>query len=254
MKQTIILLAALILIVSSIPAVSDNLNVKIIDIEGSVTVIKDNGTQLQAQIGQVLTMGDRIITGSKSICDIEFAHKTYSRLGEMSDMVISQANLESKKRLFGTSEKKQINLNLSKGNLLSKVKKLGGSESFSVKTPTAVVGVRGTIFNTSTGASGTNVSVFQGSVIVTNLNTNVSSVVPAGQSLSVSSSAGASSEQSALPPSEIKAISEITGTSVNAPVVVTPSVNIVEQLINNPTTPIFKETNINNGTVIINFK
>ncbi|HPN32624.1 MAG TPA: FecR family protein [bacterium] len=251
MKKIILLFAVLVLMIA-LPAASDNLNVKIIDIEGSVTIMKANGAELQAQTGQILGVGDRVITGSRSICDLEFAPKTYSRLGEMSDMTISQANLEAKKRLFGSSNKKQINLNLSKGNLLSKIGKLGASENFSVKTPTAVVGVRGTIFNTASSPAGTNVSVFQGSVVVTNLMSNISSVVPAGQSLSVSSSPSSSGagEQTSIPAAEVKAIAEIAGAPA-APQISAQIVKTTEQLINQPTI-ITKP--VSKNSVIINFK
>lgn len=249
MKYTYLTCLIFLLIFSSI-IFAEDLNVKIIYVEGKVSVIK-NGDVTWAEVGQIVKSGDKILTSGKSVCDLEFAPFTYSRIGENSDIVLGESQLEPKRTLFGTKMKKKIRLNLNKGNILSKLKKIRGGESFAVKTPVAVVGVRGTIFNAAHGTAGTNVSVFQGSVTVTNIATGAKVSVAAGQSLSVEAGSG-KTESKSVSPAEMKQVEASTGASVEAaPVITSPTVNVTEQLVNTTSTPITTRTT--KSTVTINF-
>lgn len=248
---------------------ADNLNVKIIHIEGNATITKANGTQTPAQIGSTVTTGDKIATGGKSICDLEFDDKTYTRIGENSELKITEAELKEKKTLFGNVKKdKKVKIELAKGAILSKMKKLGKSEDFSVKTPVAVVGVRGTNFQTTSTPAGTNVSVYQGAVAVTNITSNITTMVPAGQSFGISADGGKAEAQS-ISTSEISAAAEVSGEEID-PADFSGSVETVEAIadaadvdldtaldavdvLNNSLDQI-NEAVISKSTVIINFK
>jgi len=261
--KRIFLITFLMLILSALSVIAADLQMKVIYTEGVVTLIKPNGAKTTITTGAIVNPGDRILTASRSVCDIEFAPKTYTRIGENSDLKIDEAELNKKTGIFGASEKKKINLNLANGQILSKVKKLGMNESFNVKTPVATVGVRGTVFSTAATPTSFNVSVFQGSVIVTNLSNNATAVVPAGQSLGMSASAKDLPAPAPMSTVELKAGAEIAGVPVAAELrgqlstitsaPETPKINIVEQVVNTIVTPQIKpETN--NATVIINFQ
>jgi len=189
------------------------LKIKIVYLEGEVKIQRAGATQMvMAKVGDILTEGDKISTSAKSVCDLEFAPQTISRLSSDADLTITQAAIETKKGLFKKSENKNINLNLAKGALLSKVKKLGEKESFKVSTPSAVAGVRGTFFKVANTANLTKVDVISGVVAVTNLISNTISTVTAGQSLSISKENG-ELQSSEMEQSELSDFSELSGES-----------------------------------------
>ncbi len=245
---------------------AESINVKIINIEGGVTIQKANGNKISAAKGSIVSTGDIITTAQRSICDLEFSDNTYSRIGELSELKISEAESKEKHTLFGIKKDKKIKLDLAKGAFLSKMKKLGNKEVFEVKTPVAVVGVRGTNFQATSTPAGTNVSVYQGAVAVTNLTSNITSMVPAGQSFSISNEGG-KSQAGSISSAEVSAAREISGEdidaanfsgSVEAAAAEAKTSNIdntkiSEQVINviNNLNEIVKETKT---TVIINFK
>ena len=253
---------------------AENLNVKIIYIEGGVTITKANGAQSPAAVGVTVTTGDRIITGDKSVCDLEFDDKSYSRLGENSDLKLSSAELKEKKTIFGAIKKdKNIKIDLVKGAMLSKMKKLGKSENFSIKTPVAVVGVRGTNFQTTSTPGGTNVSVYQGAVAVTNITSNITTMVPAGQSFGISAD-GAKAEAQSVSTAEVSAAQEVSGeeidpgtfsgsvetvgsaaaSEISAKVDVQVKTDVVGILYNSTTLNQITDAVASKSTVIINFK
>lgn len=74
---------------------------------------------------------------------------------------------------------------LEKGRVLSKVKKLQGSELFKVQTPAAVCAVRGTEFDTIASDKGTMVAVYRGRVGVAVLGAGREMMLGAGQMTTV---------------------------------------------------------------------
>jgi len=98
--------------------------------------VKLNATSVE--IGTIIKEKDKLNIGKDSFCDVKIGGSII-RIKEKSEVVISsllkQNNLEKTK------------LGLSIGKMLCKPKKLLKSESFIVKTPTAVAAVRGTRFS-----------------------------------------------------------------------------------------------------------
>ncbi len=114
------------------PAAADA-NGRMIRLEGKVTV---DGAA--AELNMAVAPGARIITGSGASCEITFNDRNIIRLFENSDMVLD----------LGRPEKQ---ISLKSGALANVIKKLRGllpsrTAWFSVETPTAVAGIRGTSF------------------------------------------------------------------------------------------------------------
>lgn len=103
---------------------------QILKIRGDVQV---NGAS--AAQGQLLGNGDRITTADKSTCDLLIGTKDIVRIAPNSDVLFDSA---------------RFSFTLQKGGILSVVQKLAKKKGYRIKTPTAVVGVRGTTFFVST--------------------------------------------------------------------------------------------------------
>ncbi|MDA3900236.1 MAG: FecR domain-containing protein [Spirochaetes bacterium] len=120
---------------------------------GSVT---RNGEAVS--IKETITDGDVIITTAQSSCDIRVG-SSMIRVKENSRLVITRA-------IISSSEEK-TDLALESGKILCKPKKLLDSDSFTVRTPTAVAAVRGTQFSVTTDSlNTTQIKVFDGKVKV----------------------------------------------------------------------------------------
>ncbi|MBI5804804.1 FecR domain-containing protein [candidate division TA06 bacterium] len=113
------------------------------------------GRLAEAELGQALQPGDSVRTGKGSLAEIGFADGTSIRLGEKTSLYIQRA--DSTDRSF----------KLFLGKLWTKVAKLSLKSQFTVETPTAVAGVRGTVFKVEIQPdSGTRVAVEEGLVEV----------------------------------------------------------------------------------------
>jgi len=110
------------------------------------------------QIGDVIQEKDVIQTGTDSFCDIKIG-QSLIRVKQKTKVVLAALIRQ------GGMENTAIDLN--SGKMLCKPKKLIKSETFMIKTPTAVAGVRGTQFTVEADANGTSrIKVFEGSVKV----------------------------------------------------------------------------------------
>jgi hypothetical protein len=118
--------------------------------------VKVNGTP--AQPGEMLEANAQIITGEQSSCDLKVG-ESLIRIKESSSLILAQVSAQ------GSPE--NTLLSLESGKMLCKPKKLLKDESFIVKTPTAVAGVRGTQFSVEADADKTTTfKVFEGEVKV----------------------------------------------------------------------------------------
>ena len=110
------------------------------------------------EIGDIILENDIITTGAQSSCDIKIGGSII-RVKEKSKIKLSELNRKD------DIERTTVGLNV--GKLLCKAKKLSKSESFLVKTPTAVAGVRGTKFTVEADLKKTSrIKVFDGKVKV----------------------------------------------------------------------------------------
>ncbi len=108
--------------------------------KGEVELIRDNKTE-PLQLNSFVVKGDLIQTKAGSSVDLEFPGGALLRVKENSSLRINSI-------LF--QENTQVELNLLKGKVFAKIKnKLKEKESFRIKTPTMIAGVRGTEFSVS---------------------------------------------------------------------------------------------------------
>ena len=113
---------------------------------------------IAAEIGEIILQNDAISTGVQSSCDIKIGGSII-RIKEKSNVRLSE--------LYQKNDIEKTTVDLDVGKLLCKAKKLSKSESFLVKTPTAIAGVRGTKFTVEADAKKTSrIKVFNGNVAV----------------------------------------------------------------------------------------
>ncbi len=119
---------------------------KVTSVEGRVDVTRSGKPAESVESGTDLHVGDIIRTKSKSRASVQFADGSTLRIAQ-------ETRLEITEFLAGKKQTKGI-LNLFRGKIFSAVKKTGRlfgkarKNRFEVRTPTAVVGVRGTEFIT----------------------------------------------------------------------------------------------------------
>lgn len=117
------------------------------------------GTWSDLEIGAKLGKGDAVKVGGASECQLRFADMAVVSIRENTQVSIDSLSLN------GSASR--VKLGLKSGTVLSKVKKLAGTDSYTVRTDTAVGGVRGTEFGvTVTPQGGTLVTVKDGTVAV----------------------------------------------------------------------------------------
>ena len=123
---------------------------------GEVSVFS-TGTERPATIGDELRASDVVATGEGSTCELQFGRAAVVKLSASSRLAIASVSPDP---ASGANR-----LELATGNVLCKVAKLSGDGSFTVRTQSAICGVRGTEFGVRTDAAGTRVTVREGSVV-----------------------------------------------------------------------------------------
>jgi hypothetical protein len=124
-------------------------NATITDIKGNVEVRTAAGAQEAAKAGMVLTEGDVIMTKADSWATLNLsgAEEATVTMKPNSQLALSELKADEK----AGSQKTLLDLAL--GEVLVKTQKLHAKESkFEVKTPTSIVGVRGTTFSVAVEA------------------------------------------------------------------------------------------------------
>ncbi len=117
------------------------------------------GSWSDLEIGAKLEKGDAVKVGAASECQLKFADMAVVSIRENTRVSIDSLSLNE--------SASQVKLGLESGTVLSKVKKLAGTDSYAVRTNTAVGGVRGTEFGvTVTPQGSTLVTVKDGTVAV----------------------------------------------------------------------------------------
>ncbi|MBF0198991.1 MAG: FecR domain-containing protein, partial [Planctomycetes bacterium] len=129
-------------------------------LEGDVTLYRKL-RPTPIQIEKDLLHRDRIKTDTNSMVLIGVYDGTELTVSPKTKMTLTRKDIK---------KHKNINLQLLSGTIRCKVKTLGQKESFVIKTPSAVVGVRGTDFITSYSMEdGLEVTVLEGKVEITAL-------------------------------------------------------------------------------------
>lgn len=150
-KLPLILFISLIFI--GVPLVSAEVTKRtavIAEIRGKVEVRTPKSKWQPAKIGEVLNQGDiiRTLAGSFAVLNVDGSTQSATvELKENSQLRLAEL-LEDK-----TQDSRSTLLDLALGEILIKAQKLNTEKSkFQVKTPTSVVGVRGTTFSVSVKA------------------------------------------------------------------------------------------------------
>lgn len=114
---------------------------KVLDCQGSVDLKIGNADWETAAKEVTLNEGDVIRTGANATATLEIENAGIVEIKENSELTLSELTTNS-----ADSSQRTV-LDLSLGEILVKAKKLTEDNSrFEVKTPTSVVGVRGTEF------------------------------------------------------------------------------------------------------------
>lgn len=128
---------------------------------GNVLVLSKGETRFRkATFNMPVKNEDKVETKKQSRCEITFNDGSIVRIDERSIYTIEKATI--------TDDKKEVESSLSIGKLWANLKKLiRGKDSWKLKSPAAVVAVRGTVYRMNAGAdSSTHVLVYDGQVDV----------------------------------------------------------------------------------------
>ncbi|EMN47921.1 sigma factor regulatory protein, FecR/PupR family [Leptospira interrogans str. L1207] len=106
---------------------------------GEAKILHADLTEEKAALGASLKTGDKVSTKQKSKVDIQFADGSAIRISENSVIDFDALSINS----HGNSDTR---LALVSGKVFAKVNKASKEDQFSVLTPTAIAGVRGTSF------------------------------------------------------------------------------------------------------------
>ncbi|EMO41789.1 sigma factor regulatory protein, FecR/PupR family [Leptospira noguchii serovar Autumnalis str. ZUN142] len=106
---------------------------------GEAKILHADLTEEKAALGASLKTGDKVSTKQKSKIDIQFADGSAIRISENSVIDFDALSINS----HGNSDTR---LALVSGKVFAKVNKASKEDQFSVVTPTAIAGVRGTSF------------------------------------------------------------------------------------------------------------
>jgi hypothetical protein len=115
---------------------------KVVSVKGEAFVAKLLKPKKKATVGMEIHEKDKIKTGTEGEIVIDM-------FGETNITLSKGAYLKIPKKSKGKDGKTK--LNLLGGSLKAEVKNLGAEQSFSIRTPSAVAGVRGTIVGVSYG-------------------------------------------------------------------------------------------------------
>ena len=97
-----------------------------------------NGTQVPAEVNSFLRASDTLITGKDAAAEVLMKGFGGIKLGP-----------DTRVTLVSLVRDSSVEVKLQKGNLASMINRRKKSSSYSVTTPTAIAGVRGTVFLTS---------------------------------------------------------------------------------------------------------
>jgi hypothetical protein len=128
---------------------------------GNVLLLPKGATRYQkVYLNMPVRNGDKIETKKTARCEITFNDKSIVRIDEQTIYTIEKAEIGA--------EKKEVSSFLFLGKLWANVKKLiAGKDSWRLKSPSAVVAVRGTVYRMNSEAdSSSQVLVYEGNVAV----------------------------------------------------------------------------------------
>lgn len=136
-------------------------SIRIVELEGEVTIERENMGNLEAAVNMNLMSGDRVSTAQGSYAVLRLDADKFVMLGERGAMEVTAEG-------DGTAGKTSIVLD--SGSVLSEIRNpLGESSTFDIVTSNATMSARGTIFEVRNGGDGedkVSVLVYDGHVEV----------------------------------------------------------------------------------------
>ena len=126
---------------------SGSWDARITSVSGEVSVTPNGAEAVAAQAGLPIVDGDKVATAAGASAEISLDGESLITLGENTEFTMRK------------SAKKASTFELALGSILAKIQKLGKSK-LSVKTPTAVLAVRGTEFGVDIDGQQSRVGVF----------------------------------------------------------------------------------------------
>jgi len=128
-------------------ASAEKYNGKVLDFQGSVDVKIGKADWTAAKKGDALSEGDMVRTKENSWATVELENAGTVEVKQNSQLKLAELSADK------TAGTQKTLLDLALGEVLIKAQKLNSEKSkFEVKTPTSIVGVRGTTFSVAVEA------------------------------------------------------------------------------------------------------
>ncbi|MCW7492797.1 lipoprotein LipL45 [Leptospira sp. 2 VSF19] len=125
--------------VSEAPKKAADLSAVVVFAVGDSKIQHADQTEEKAQLGALLKSGDNVVTGDNGKVDIQFADGSSIRISPKSAIDFAKLSQDNS----GTTD---TQIALVSGKVFAKVNKAKKEDNFTVVTPTAIAGVRGTSF------------------------------------------------------------------------------------------------------------
>ncbi|MDD5067938.1 MAG: FecR family protein [bacterium] len=138
-KKMLLILLSILITVPLHAAGGKESSGKIDFLLGKVSVMRSSGQFMDAKLNMKIQEGDKVITKQNSSAQVLLGKDVKIRIAANSEF-------ELKKDRLNEANEKETVLGLTFGKIWTSIAKLGKNEKFSIETPTAVAGVRGTIF------------------------------------------------------------------------------------------------------------
>ena len=141
------------------PAVSDTSLKGIVTFLCGSATMTVGGSTAALDIGKAVPVDATVTTDKDGVCEIQFADFGSIHIAEASMLVVT--------KFVADSTHTESEMQLTAGKVVCKVKKLSGNDSFQIRTPEMVCGVRGTVFQVSREENKpVKIAVSEGSVAV----------------------------------------------------------------------------------------
>ena len=152
-RSAVLIACSLIALLTGIvlPALATAQDVGVVKVSRGDVSIERAGRRILAQVGVPVAEGDSVTTGLDGSVGITFRDNTLLSMGPGSSLAIERFAFDS------TTHKGAFDTALKRGTLAAVSGKIAkqSPEAMKVRTPAAVLGVRGTEFVVRTGESGT---------------------------------------------------------------------------------------------------
>lgn len=115
----------------------------VIALNGEANIIRANGAQLTATLGEKLYSGDRIVTDDRQSVRLQFADHSELQVLANSDVVLDKLSHHKQTGMVDTR------VRLNSGSINTWVEKQQPDSRYEIRTPSAITAVRGTAFRLS---------------------------------------------------------------------------------------------------------